>query len=48
MDCDPAEASQTKTTSVSVKIFQPFGRLLNIGTGSVDIDGCSDHLHWKN
>jgi hypothetical protein len=35
VDCDPAGANQTKTTSVSVKIFQPSGRLLNIGTGSV-------------
>lgn len=35
VDCDPAGANQTKTASVSVKIFQPSGRLLNIGTGSV-------------
>jgi len=36
VDCDPAGANQTKTASVSVKIFQPSGRLLNIGTGSVE------------
>ena len=35
VDCDRAEANQTKTASLSVKIFQPSGRLLNIGTGSV-------------
>jgi hypothetical protein len=34
VDCDAAQADQTKTTSVSVKIFQSVGRLLNIGTGS--------------
>ena len=36
VDCDPAGANQTKTATVSVKIFQPSGRLLNIGTGSVE------------
>ena len=36
VDCEPAGESQTKTASVSVKIFQPSGRLLNIGTGSVE------------
>lgn len=35
VDCDAALANQTKTASVSVKIFQSVGRLLNIGTGSV-------------
>jgi len=36
VDCDPAGANQTKTAKVSVIIFQPSGRLLNIGTGSVE------------
>jgi len=36
VDCDVAGADQTKTAKVSVKIFQPSGRLLNIGTGSVE------------
>jgi len=35
VDCDLAGANQSKTASLSVKIFQPSGRLLNIGTGAV-------------
>lgn len=34
VDCDAVTGTQTKTASVSVKIYQSVGRLLNIGTGS--------------
>jgi hypothetical protein len=36
VDCDAAQTNQTKTATLSVKIFQSVGRLLNIGTGSAD------------
>jgi hypothetical protein len=35
IDCDLAGVNQTKSESLSVKIFQSVGRLLNIGTFSV-------------
>jgi hypothetical protein len=37
VDCDDVQSgsTDTKSASVSVKIFQSVGRLLNIGTGSV-------------
>ena len=36
VDCDPVpqNSTDTKSASVSVKIYQSVGRLLNIGTGS--------------